>query len=219
MRYTRNMTKLLPLPFRLAALARRRSGRGEGRGEGSFRVVHPILFSIGGTGTAARALLSGLAVLLLTGCAGYKLGPTNDSAASARSVQVNPFLNRTFEPRLTDAVTQQMRKQLQRDGTYRLASDGEGDIVLSGVITAYLRSELSFAPNDILTVRDYRLSLTAQVTARDRINDKVILSQVVSGVTLIRVGSDLASAERQALPLLAADLARNVTALLADGAW
>jgi hypothetical protein len=38
-------------------------------------------------------------------------------------------------------------------------------------------------------------------------------------VTLIRVGSDLTSAERQALPLLAADLARNITALLADGTW
>jgi len=33
------------------------------------------------------------------------------------------------------------------------------------------------------------------------------------------VGSDLADAERQALPLLAQDMARNITELLTEGAW
>ena len=37
--------------------------------------------------------------------------------------------------------------------------------------------------------------------------------------TLVRVGSDLSSAERQAIPLLADDLAKNVTELLVDGTW
>ena len=78
---------------------------------------------------------------------------------------------------------------------------------------------MSFSRNDILTVRDYRLSLTAQITARDRTSGKIILDQPVTGYTLIRVESDLASTERQSLPLLAADLAKNVTALLVDGSW
>jgi len=108
---------------------------------------------------------------------------------------------------------------LQRDGTYQLASHDDGDIVLSGVITRYHRHELTFLPTDTLTVRDFRISLTAQVTARDISTGKTILDQPVTGTTIIRVGSDLTSTERQALPLLAADLARNVTALLADGSW
>ena len=62
-------------------------------------------------------------------------------------------------------------------------------------------------------------SSQAQVTARDRSTGKVILDQPVTGFTLIRVTTDLASTERQALPLLAADLAKNVTALLAEGPW
>ena len=37
--------------------------------------------------------------------------------------------------------------------------------------------------------------------------------------TLVRVGSDLTSAERQALPVLAEDLARNITSILVDGSW
>src|ERR1043165_2687288 len=35
----------------------------------------------------------------LTGCAGYHLGPTNGVRAGERSVQVNPFVNQTIEPR------------------------------------------------------------------------------------------------------------------------
>jgi hypothetical protein len=161
----------------------------------------------------------GLLALFLSACAGYRLGPTNGAAAREKSVQVNPFVNSTLEPRLGDAVTQQMRKQLQKDGTYRLATHDDGDVVLSGVLTRYQRYELSLSPNDVLTVRDYRLTLTAQVTARERGSGKVVLSQEVTGHTLIRVGSDLTSAEREALPLLAADLAKNTTALLVDGTW
>jgi hypothetical protein len=86
-------------------------------------------------------------------------------------------------------------------------------------VIRYIRYEVSFSASDIITVRDYRLELRAHVTARDRSTGKVILDQPVAGYTLIRVTTDLVSTERQALPLLAADLAKNVTALLAEGPW
>jgi F0F1-type ATP synthase membrane subunit c/vacuolar-type H+-ATPase subunit K len=164
-------------------------------------------------------LLVCLVALAAGGCAGYRLGPTIGMAAQGKSVQVNPFINQTLEPGIADAVTAQLHKQLQRDGTYRLATHNDGDIIVSGAITRYNRHELSFTPKDVLTVRDYQVSLTAEVTARDRISGKVILQQTVTGYTLVRTGSDLASSERQTLPLLAADLAKNVTALLGEGSW
>ena len=169
--------------------------------------------------TFRRWLLVGLVALGGSGCAGYKLGPVNGLAAREKSVQVNPFANRTLEPRLGDAVTSQLRQELQRDGTYQLASHNDGDIVVSGVVTRYYRYEVSFSSGDVLTVRDYRLELRAQVTARERSTGKVILDQPVTGYTLIRVTTDLVSTERQALPLLAGDLAKNVTSLLAEGPW
>lgn len=158
-------------------------------------------------------------LILLTGCAGYKLGPTNGMAAGEKSVQVSPFVNQTMQPRLTDAVTSQMRKELQRDGTFQLVSNGDADILVNGALTAYQRAEVTLAFNDVLTVRDFRLSLTAHVTARERATGRILLDQPVTGYTLIRVGSDMPNAERQAMPLLAADLAKNVTALLAEGKW
>jgi hypothetical protein len=165
------------------------------------------------------ALLAVGLILGCGGCAGYRLGPANGVAAHEKSVQINAFPNQTLQPRLTDAVTRQLRQELQRDGTYQLATHGDGDLVVNGVILRYDRAEVTLASNDILIVRDYRLSVTAQVTARERSTGKVLLDQPVNGYTLIRVGSDLTSAERQALPLLAADLAKNVTALLVDGKW
>jgi hypothetical protein len=166
-----------------------------------------------------RLLFIGSVAVALCGCAGYRLGPSSGQTAGEKTVQVTPFTNRTPEPRLGDAVTAALRKQLQRDGTHRLATRDAGDIVVTGVLTWYYRHELSFVPDDIATARDYRVRLTAQVTARERSTGKVLFDQPVTGHTLIRVGSDLTSTERQALPLLAEDLARQITALLVDGSW
>ena len=63
------------------------------------------------------------------------------------------------------------------------------------------------------------LILIADVTAVDRLSGEVLLKTEVGGRTVIRAGADLSSAERQAAPLLAENLARNLVSLLVDGAW
>lgn len=166
-----------------------------------------------------RIVFAGLLVLALSGCAGYRLGPSNGERAGARTVEVVPFLNQTAEPRLGDNATAALRKEIQRDATFRLASNEPGDIVVNGVITRFLRSGVSFQPTDVITARDFRLIMTAHITARDRATGKVLLDKTMSGDTTIRVGNDLPSAERQARPLLATDLAQQITSLLADGNW
>lgn len=167
-----------------------------------------------------RLLQTGLLLLLLTGCAGYQLGPTNGVNAGEKSIRINPFSNQTLEPRLGDAVTTALRRNVQNDGTYHLSTHGDADIVVTGVLTRFTRHELSFVPKDVLTVKDYRIMVTAQVTAREVTSGKIIFEKKdVTGYTLVRVGSDLSSAERQAVPLLADDLAKNVTAMLVDGSW
>lgn len=158
-------------------------------------------------------------LVFITGCAGYKLGPTNGMPAGARSVQVNLFKNDTLEPRLIEAVAQALRKRLQQDGTYRLDTSGSGDLVVNGVITKFEREGISFQPNDVITVRDYSLSITAKITVRDRQSGKIVLDRDVTGKTTIRVGQDMASSQRQAVPMIADDLAGRATSLLVDGAW
>jgi len=157
--------------------------------------------------------------ILSAGCAGYRLGPVNGAVAGEKSIEIVPFNNQTLQPRLGDAVTQALRERMQTDGTYRLATHDPGDVVVTGVITDYHREGVSFLRTDVATAENYRVGLTAHVTARDRVTGKVLLDKKVNGYTLVQVGTDLTSAERQSLPLLAEDLARNITALLTEGAW
>lgn len=166
-----------------------------------------------------RAIILLVPLLLVSGCAGYRLGPTNGRVAGEQSVQINPFKNNTFEPRLSEPITQAVRKQLQQDGTYRLATQNDGDVIVNGVILNYDRSGISFQPGDIVTVRDYTVVVSARIVAVERSTGKTNLNQIVRGRTTVRVGSDLSSAERQAIPLIAAALARNAVSALADGSW
>lgn len=166
-----------------------------------------------------KAAVAVAATIVLSGCAGYTLGPTNGLSAGVRSIRIDLFVNKTQEPRLAEPVAIALRRQLQQDGTYKLATHGEADIVVDGMILTYTREPISFNPNDIVITRDYDARLTARVHAIERGTGRVVLDREVTGRTLIQGQSDLPSAERQAVPLLAEDLAHNITALLVDGRW
>lgn len=154
-----------------------------------------------------------------SGCAGYRLGSTAGFPAGEKSIQIVPFANETFEPRLAAPVALALRKSFQRDGTFRLSTRGFPDVVMNGALIHYERDAVSFQPRDILTARDFEVRLVAKVTAVERLTGRVLLDREVVGRTTLRAGPDLNRAEHQAVPLLADDLARNITALLVDGEW
>jgi len=165
------------------------------------------------------AAMCGALALALAGCAGYQVGPVNGIKSGARAVTVRPFRNDTFEPRLTEAVDFALRRKLQQDGTYRLDTQGSGDIIVNGVIVNTERAALSFQPTDVITPRDYEMRLIAKVTATERITGKTILDKQFIGRTTIRASNNRDLAERQAQPTMAEDLARNITSALTEGPW
>jgi hypothetical protein len=158
-------------------------------------------------------------VIAAGGCAGYKLGPTNGIAAGSRTVKFKPFINKTHEPRVTEYLSTSLRKQLQQDGTFRLETSGSPDILVSGEITRFDRSGLSYQANDVLTPQEYTLTMQARVVAMDVSTGKIFINRTVQGTTYIRIGNDEYSAERQAIPLLTDNVARNAISLLVDGPW
>ncbi len=158
-------------------------------------------------------------MIACAGCAGYRVGPVSGDVAGDRSIEVTPFASKVLEPRVGDAVTTSLRRHLQQEGTFRLNTRGEADVVVTGSVIEYERSNISYQPEDILTPRDYRLRIRAHVTARDRTSGRVLVDREVLGYTTLRVTPDLSSAERQAVPQAAEELARNITALLTEGAW
>ena len=169
---------------------------------------------------ALKLFLPGLAAAALAGCASYHLGPANGVQAGAKSIEVQPFNNQSLQPRLGDALTESLRDRLQTDATYRLATRGDtGDVVVTGIIRQYSRQGLGFLNTDVSTPDNYRVDMIVHVTARERASGKLILDKDVRGHTFVHIGPDLASAERQALPLLTEDLAQNITEMLTEGAW
>jgi hypothetical protein len=167
---------------------------------------------------ALKFFLPALAAVTLAGCASYHLGPVMEDEAE-KSVEVLPFNNQTLEPRLGDAVTQALRERLQTDATYHLATHGAGDIVVTGVIRQYQRLGLGYSSTDSITPENYRVVVIVHVTAREHDSGKAIFDRDVKGQTLVHIGNDLASAERQALPLIATELARTITEHLTEGSW
>ena len=169
--------------------------------------------------SASRAALFLAVAWTAAGCASYRLGPVSPAIPAGQAVEVGLFQNATPLPGLSESVNISIRRELQRDGTFALATGGDGDVLLTGSIDAYRRSPVSFQPRDILSVRDFEVELVTRVRAADKATGQVLIDRELTGRTTVRLGGDLASAERQALPLLAGDLAKQTVALLAEGEW
>jgi len=168
---------------------------------------------------AWKYFLPAFAAVLLAGCAGYHLGPVNGVVAGAKTIEVQPFSNRTLQPRLGDAVTEAVRERVQTDGTFRLTTSELGDLVVTGSILQYTHAGLGYLNRNYATPQNYRVGVVVHVVVRDRVSGKAILDRDVKGHTLVNVGLDFANSERQAEPLLAADLAENIIESLAEVAW
>ena len=168
----------------------------------------------------ARNFLAVLVVALFTGCAGYHIGPIGGTlVAPGKSVEILPFDNQTLQPRLGDALTQAARERLQTDGSYHLATREPADVVITVTIKRYGREALSFLSTDTATPENYRVGLLVHVVIRDRSSGKLLLEKDLKPHTLVHIGTDLASAERQALPLIADDFAHDLISLLSESAW
>jgi len=148
------------------------------------------------------------------GCAGYHIGP-----AGERSVQIQFFKNETFEPRLATEVNRAMKREFQKDGTYTLETQSEGDLIVSGKLIGFRRNGVSYKPGDVLTVQDYTMGLSAEITVINRATGEEIFKETLTGTATVRVGNDLTAGQRQAVPIIAGKLAEQAVLHIVDGNW
>lgn len=164
-----------------------------------------------------RSFLCGLtALLVLSGCA-YQLGPTNDRVAGAQTIAIEYFPNKSSEPQLTDLVATAIRREVQRDGTFRLASRGDADIVVTGTIISYGRTPVGSKRDDVLTPTDYDVRILAKVRAMR--GGETVYDGEIFGSAQVAFKNDLSNAERENNPVAAENLARNLINAIANGSW
>ena len=159
-----------------------------------------------------------LLVFLLGGCAGYKLGPaTPGYLRQVHAIAVPTFSNTTLVPRIEVLVTSTVIKQFQQDGTFRIVNPDAADASLKCEIVGVNRSPARSLRGNVLSTTEFNVTMTVKYTLTGR-DGKVLGSPgAVSGSTSFFRGSDVATDERQALPLAAEELARHMVSQLSEG--
>ena len=167
--------------------------------------------------TAGAALLVQitLACLFAFGCAGYHIGPV--TKRNFNSIAVPMFRNTTLRPQLEAQISNAIIQRLQQDGSLRVETEPRADVVLKGSIVKYYREALRSLRTDTGVPREYEIIITVRVEATDRRTGETVLrSTEVEGKSDVFIGEDQQSAEEQALPLIADDIAKRVTGLLVE---
>jgi hypothetical protein len=158
-----------------------------------------------------------LLAFLLEGCAGYHLGPaTPGYLKNVHAIAIPTFSNSTLTPRIEVLVTNTVIKQFQQDGTFRIANADVADATLKAEIVGVNRSPARSVRGNVLATTEFNFTLTVKYTLLGR-DQKTLGSGAAGGSTSFFVGTDVATDERQALPLAAEELARHLVSQLSEG--
>ena len=114
-------------------------------------------------------------------------------------------------------VTDTVIKQLQQDGTFQIASDGNADATLTAEIFRINRTPARSVRGNVLATTEFNLGLIVKYTLIGRDGKPLAPQEQVIGTTSFFVSTDVTTDERQALPLATEDLATRLVAQLSEG--
>ena len=157
-----------------------------------------------------RVLSVMLGCAMVAGCAGYKMGAIKPTPmAQVQTIAVPSFQNMTLEPRVEVLLANSIIKQIQQDGTYRIADEKNADAVLEGTLEEMERKPERSVRGNVLLTREYSLILRVRYRVIERSTGRDLAGRSVVGRTTFFVSgsnalaADVLQDERQALPLAA----------------
>ncbi|MEI8352359.1 MAG: LptE family protein [bacterium] len=155
------------------------------------------------------------ALLMTTGCSGYKLGGTPPPGITSITIPV--FINEAREPGLEALLTSAAIQEFQKDGSLRIVSREQASCIMEVTIRKYDLEPLRYRKDQAVTAREYRLNLTVDVIVRKLPGKEVLVnSPGIVGFTTFTALSDLPSARRAALPKAAADLGQRLVKCIVE---
>jgi len=168
---------------------------------------------------AARLAFLLFVILVLNGCAGYRVGNTSGrDLQGVRSVYVPMAKNTSLEPDLQLSVTNAIINRFNTDGTLEVNQTQNADSELDVVVTNVQRTAVRSSSTDILVTAEYQITIQATVTfVNRRLGRKIFENAGIAGTTYFFTQSDIQEGERQALPLAAEDLANNIVKSVTEG--
>ena len=133
------------------------------------------------------------------------------------TIAVPNFKNQTLIPRVETLMAGAVVKQIQQDGTFKIANSDKADAILEGKIIEIRRNAARSVHGDVLSTREYRLTVRIEYTVTKRDTGVVLNHRTVSGDTSFFVGGDVISDEQQALPLAAEQAAISLVSQISEG--
>lgn len=105
-------------------------------------------------------------LLMITGCAGYQVGPSALFRADIQTVYVPVFESDSYRPHLGEQLTEAVIREIQMRTPYRVVHRPDADSVLYGRIVDERKRVVAENRND--EPRDIATSLTVRVSWHDR---------------------------------------------------
>lgn len=161
-------------------------------------------------------VLVAIAWFALSGCAGYQLG--TGAAPKFTTLFVAPVTSEALIPQARELVTTQVREAFIKDGRVRLVdSPAEADAVLQITLAGYDRSVAVSRQDDTGLARRFDVSLRALATlTNERTKEALFVRRPITAKRGVFTDSGLVPSEYQALPLLAQQLAGDITHSVLD---
>jgi hypothetical protein len=165
-----------------------------------------------------KASFATLFCFALGGCLGYHVGPVKPYyLRDVHTIAVPTFKNQTLVPRIEVLVTDTVIKQLQQDGTFRIANGDDADATLTGEISRISRLPARSVRGNVLATTEFNLALSVKYALTGRDGKQLVPPTTTLGQTSFFVSSDVTSDERQALPLATEDLATRLVSQISEG--
>ncbi len=163
--------------------------------------------------------MAALACLLLSGCAGYHVGPIQPHFMEGiHSIAVPTFRNETLIPRIEVLVTDTVIRQIQQDGTYKVASSAEtADAVLEAEIMQVARRPSRTVINDVQATQEFNMTLVVHYKIIRKATGETVDDKNAAGATTFFVSGDVNQDQIQAVPLAAQSLASNMVSEFGEG--
>jgi len=166
-----------------------------------------------------KFLSLGLLSVILSSCAGYKLGGSKPpSLAGVERISVSMLENGTLHPRAEAIATSAVTAALVQNGTYRLSELDRADAVLEGQVTSIDYSALRGSRRDALTAEELTNTVRIDWLLKDaRDPTRVLASGTSMGQSSFFVDSNLQLARQNALPDALDRAAQNLILKLSSG--
>lgn len=163
--------------------------------------------------------MAAILCLLLPGCAGYHLGYVQPHfMAGVHAIAVPTFRNETLVPNIEVLCTNTLIRQIQEDGTYKIASSQDNaDAVIECEIMQIILRPTRSVIGDVQATEEYQMNLVIHYRIIRRATGELVDDKTITGTTTFFVSGDINQDQVQAVPLAAQNAAVQMVTEFGEG--